>query len=166
MNRRSFNAGLSSIDTYSITLVSHDPNIISAQHFVESFLSETNLAHKAHEAHFSSIPILHLETFSDSFKSCNGRRILFLDHEGTLISSPKHKGLALPSIEQTELPIKLLMALVSDPRNIVYVTSNRQQSELIDLEAIEGLGLSAENGGFIRYAGESRWESCGLFTSV
>lgn len=60
---------------------------------------------------------------------------------------------AVPPAEMLEA----LKILVRDPRNVVFVISGRDQACLDNwLGEVEGLGLSAEHGSFIKYPGK-KW---------
>lgn len=58
----------------------------------------------------------------------------------------------------TEDTLTALAALSADPRNLVYIISGRD-GDFLDqhLGHIEGLGMSAEHGGFIRAPGSKQW---------
>ena len=58
----------------------------------------------------------------------------------------------------TEDTLTALAALSADPRNLVYIISGRDGAFLEQhLGHIEGLGMSAEHGGFIRAPGSRQW---------
>ena len=58
----------------------------------------------------------------------------------------------------TEDTLTALAALAADPRNLVYIISGRDGAFLEQhLGHIEGLGMSAEHGGFIRVPGSRQW---------
>jgi trehalose 6-phosphate synthase/phosphatase len=58
----------------------------------------------------------------------------------------------------TEDTLTALAALAADPRNLVYIISGRDGAFLEQhLGHIEGLGMSAEHGGFIRTPGSRQW---------
>lgn len=55
--------------------------------------------------------------------------------------------MAVPSLDA----LSALMKLTSDPRNVVYIVSGRDQAFLeLHLGHVKHLGMSAEHGGFIR----------------
>ena len=51
----------------------------------------------------------------------------------------------------------LLNALASNPQNIVYLMSTKRKDALEIFKSIPNLGMSAENGGFIKFAGKNNW---------
>lgn len=53
----------------------------------------------------------------------------------------------------------LIRKLCSDPGNTVYLMSGRQRSELAYYAAIPNLGISAENGCFLKLSGRTKWET-------
>ena len=62
--------------------------------------------------------------------------------------------MAIPSVPTLEA----LERLSSDPQNIVYIISGRDQAFLEQhLGHIKNLGMSAEHGGFIREPGTTEW---------
>ena len=62
--------------------------------------------------------------------------------------------MAIPSVHTLEA----LERLSSDPKNIVYIISGRDQAFLEQhLGHIKNLGMSAEHGGFIREPGTKEW---------
>lgn len=62
--------------------------------------------------------------------------------------------MAIPSAPTLEA----LERLTSDPTNIVYIISGRDQAFLEQhLGHIKNLGMSAEHGGFIREPGTTEW---------
>ncbi|KAF8493482.1 glycosyltransferase family 20 protein [Russula emetica] len=92
---------------------------------------------------------LMLERYSTSSK-----RLFLLDYDGTLAPIVKTPSMAVP----TEDTLTTLAALSADPRNLVYIISGRDGAFLEQhLGHIEGLGMSAEHGGFIRAPGSRQW---------
>ncbi len=56
--------------------------------------------------------------------------------------------------------LQALETLSSDPKNIVYIISGRDQAFLEQhLGHIKNLGMSAEHGGFIREPGSTIWSN-------
>jgi len=68
--------------------------------------------------------------------------------------------MAVPS----EATLEALGRLCADPKNLVYIISGRDGDFLEQhLGHINGLGMSAEHGGFMRAPGEKKWTN---FTEV
>ncbi len=66
----------------------------------------------------------------------------------------KTPSMAIP----TQDTLRALTALSADPRNLVYIISGRDGAFLEQhLGHIEGLGMSAEHGGFMRTPGSKQW---------
>jgi len=86
--------------------------------------------------------------------SKSSKRLFLLDYDGTLAPIVKTPSMAVP----TEDTLTALAALSADPHNLVYIISGRDGAFLEQhLGHIEGLGMSAEHGGFIRAPGSRQW---------
>ena len=82
------------------------------------------------------------------------KRLFLFDYDGTLAPIVRLPHMAVPS----ENTLKALEELSSDPKNVVYIISGRDQAFLEEhLVHIKGLGMSAEHGGFIKEPGSSTW---------
>ena len=78
----------------------------------------------------------------------------FLDYDGTLTPIVKTPSAARPS----QLTIESLRILVKESENKVFVVSGRDQATLEAwLGDIEGLGMSAEHGCFLKMPGAKEW---------
>lgn len=100
-------------------------------------------------------PYLPKDTLKGSYDRAKKRLFLF-DYDGTLTPIVKTPSMAVPSPDA----LLALTKLSSDPNNIVYIVSGRDQAFLeIHLGHIRKLGMSAEHGGFVREPqnGESDW---------
>ncbi|KAK7047301.1 hypothetical protein VNI00_006532 [Paramarasmius palmivorus] len=87
-------------------------------------------------------------------KEGTGKRLFLFDYDGTLAPIVRVPSMAIP----TEQTLYALRTLCADPRNVVYIISGRDQDFLEQhLGNIEGLGFSAEHGGFIREPGSKEW---------
>ncbi|KAH7887163.1 glycosyltransferase family 20 protein [Phlebopus sp. FC_14] len=76
-----------------------------------------------------------------------GKRLFLFDYDGTLTPIVKTPSMAIPSLDA----LNALSKLTSDPNNIVYIVSGRDQEFLeTHLGHIKHLGMSAEHGGFMR----------------
>ncbi len=102
----------------------------------------------------TSIPRLSLHTLSENY-AASQRRLFIIDYEGTLASWGSPRSIILTSPQRT---IDVLNELLLDPKNIVYVMSGRRPEELDRLFGrVPKLGIVAENGCFLKYAGGERW---------
>jgi len=82
------------------------------------------------------------------------KRLLLFDYDGTLTPIVKTPSMAIPSEDTLEAIAKL----TSDPKNLVYIISGRDQNFLEHhFGHFKNLGMSAEHGGFIREPGHDRW---------
>lgn len=76
------------------------------------------------------------------------------DGQGTLTPIVKMPSMALPSPDA----LTALAKITSDPNNIVYIVSGRDQAFLEEhLGHFPRLGMSAEHGGFIRSPDSATW---------
>ncbi|KAG1722667.1 glycosyltransferase family 20-domain-containing protein [Suillus lakei] len=83
-----------------------------------------------------------------------GKRLFLFDYDGTLTPIVKMPSMALPSLDA----LAALAKLTSDPNNIVYIVSGRDQAFLEEhLGHFPRLGMSAEHGGFIRSPDSAEW---------
>jgi trehalose 6-phosphate synthase/phosphatase len=93
-------------------------------------------------------PLLDTADFASKYRSA-GKRLIFLDYDGTLtpiVSSPEE---ARPS----ERCVDILTRLTRDPKNQVYVISGRSAASLESfLGGVPRLGMSAEHGCAIRFS--------------
>ncbi|SAM00463.1 hypothetical protein [Absidia glauca] len=140
----------------------------SAQNFAATIISELAKVHSATGRRFSAqIPPLEMDRLKAAFESSKSRVAIFplhiprflFDYGGTLVTHGK-----TASAKELDRLIKVLTQLTSDPRNAVYVISGRTKQEVErDLGEVPNLGLSAENGYYIKPRGED-WQS--LFEQI
>ncbi|KAJ1561955.1 Trehalose-6-P synthase/phosphatase complex subunit [Nowakowskiella sp. JEL0078] len=122
----------------------------TAQAWVDSFVNEVTKVHETLQHSIaSSIPPLPFTMVQHEY-SVSSKRILFLDHDGTLV--PVGSPLANNIYE-------VLMHLSADPKNIVYLMSGRTKDSLDVFGGIPNVGICAENGCFIKFAGKNKWET-------
>jgi trehalose 6-phosphate synthase/phosphatase len=78
-----------------------------------------------------------------------------IDTQGTLTPIVRTPSMALPSVDA----LNALTKLSSDPNNVVYIVSGRDQAFLEEhLGHLPRLGMSAEHGGFIRSPDSAEWK--------
>ncbi|KAF9583769.1 threalose-6-phosphate phosphatase [Lunasporangiospora selenospora] len=124
----------------------------TAQFWAKNFISELVLNVRTWDQS-APTPYLDLNTITDRYKKAK-RRLLMFDYDGTLTPIRKTPGAAVPQ----EHMLKALKALTSDPKNIVWIISGRDQKVLEDwLGGVENLGFSAEHGSFMRQPGGKKW---------
>ncbi|CAO3615707.1 unnamed protein product [Cunninghamella blakesleeana] len=102
----------------------------------------------------SSTSLLTLDKILPVYR--NGKKRIFcIGFDGTLI--PLHKNIRGPNALPTAT-INTLQNLCNNPKNEVWVISNRDEATLDRyLGKVKGLGLSGEHGAFIKYPHSHRW---------
>ena len=84
-----------------------------------------------------------------------GRRLLFLDYDGTLVPFRNRPHEAVPPVRL----VSLLTRLSDRPGDRVVLVSGRPRAQLDPwFGSIEGLWLAGEHGAIIRPAGSTSWE--------
>ncbi|KZV61342.1 glycosyltransferase family 20 protein [Peniophora sp. CONT] len=100
-------------------------------------------------------PVLPTEHMLSSYRSAK-KRLFMLDYDGTLTPIVRTPEMAVPSDDT----LKALELLTADPRNLVYIISGRDSAFLMQhLGHFQGLGMSAEHGGFMREPGSETWKN-------
>lgn len=124
----------------------------TAQHWIQSLLGRLEKAHISRERKNNFfIPRLEIGQLVSEWRASKSRLLLF-DLEDTLV---EEAGICNIAMGSSEAVLKKLEELCSDARNRVYVLSGRGASDLDKLVArIPQIGLVAENGCSIMYAGE------------
>lgn len=84
-----------------------------------------------------------------------GRRLIFLDYDGSLVPFTEDYNKAKPPRAVTEL----LAELGSDPKNDVVLISGRRPAELKDWFGGLNINLVAEHGGAVKKAGNRKWST-------
>ncbi|KAI7858774.1 glycosyltransferase family 20-domain-containing protein [Circinella umbellata] len=98
-------------------------------------------------------PILNPEFAAEKYQQAK-RRLLCFDYDGTLTPICKIPSQATPPPDMLEA----LEKLCADPRNDVWVISGRDEAALDKwLGHIDGIGLSAEHGCFMKYPHSKKW---------
>ncbi|KAI8149805.1 glycosyltransferase family 20-domain-containing protein [Fennellomyces sp. T-0311] len=101
----------------------------------------------------SYTPLLRREYAAQKYNAAE-RRLLCFDYDGTLAPICKLPSAAVPPPDMLEA----LEKLCADPKNDVWVISGRDEAALDKwLGHIDGIGLSAEHGCFMKYPHSSKW---------
>lgn len=131
-------------------VLSHD-----AEHWLKSFLETLDTAYEQQSRqHTISIPRLSVNDLAGKYKKSH-KRLFMLDYEGTLAAHGSPLNIPFHSPQRT---IKALTDLMYAPGNTVYVMSGRTPEEMDSLLRLTpGIGMVAENGGFIKQAGQDGW---------
>lgn len=126
----------------------------TAAYWAESFITEALRVSSDMQNRFSvpipHVPLYHIE---EEYRKAK-KAVFFLNYDGTLVPFEK-----TPHVDvSTQNLVQLLTDLTSNPKNCVYVMSGRTKSSLErHLGKVPNLGLSAENGAFIKKIGSSEW---------
>ncbi|KAG0741287.1 hypothetical protein G6F57_001269 [Rhizopus arrhizus] len=125
----------------------------SAQQFASNVISSLSKVQNHPARRFSiKIPKLSATILNEACKNYKKRLFLF-DYGGTLIPHGKP-----PGSKDIARVLDLLTKLTSDPNNTVYVISGRTKINVdTDLGSVPDLGLSAENGFYIKPSG-GNWQ--------
>ncbi|KAI9197114.1 glycosyltransferase family 20-domain-containing protein [Polychytrium aggregatum] len=125
----------------------------SAQNYVESFVNELIRSFNENQNNIPShIPVLTSDTIKE-FHDDSEYRLFLLDYDGTLVNE---RDVFLPSSRGVQAAVRL----AEDPKSIVYIISGRPKTELLRAFAsYPQIGLSAENGSYLKHAGQSEWQS-------
>jgi trehalose-phosphatase len=124
----------------------------SEAHWVRKFLLKLDSCKEVMHRYGPKSYILSA-TVKEAYDKCTDR-YLFLDYDGTLAPIVSVPSAAEPG----PTAMDSLRRLCSNPRNHVYIISGRDRS-ILDawLGDIKGLGISAEHGCFLKYAGSEEW---------
>ena len=127
----------------------------TGSYWFSEFLNRLNIAHdQQHKRSQLHVPPLSITTFSTKYQAA-GRRLFFLDFEGTLVCWGPVNQIITVSLQRT---LDILIDLLLDERNIVYVMSGRRPEELDRIfRRVPNLGLIAENGCSLKYCGSDEW---------
>jgi trehalose 6-phosphate synthase/phosphatase len=90
----------------------------------------------------------------------SGRRLFFLDYDGTLTPLVRHPGLAGPDPTRREL----LRSLGAEPKNTIVVASGRERHTLEEWLGDLPIGLVAEHGSWLRPVNQD-WRHVKLLSS-
>lgn len=127
-----------------------------AQHWIQSLLGRLERAHIDQQRR-NNLFVPRLEIGQSEWRASKSRLIL-LDLEGTLM----HDDPLLDYAKGFEVPeevIKVLHNLTEDPKNRVYILSGKGTQDLTKIvERVPRVGLVAENGCAVMYAGSAPHE--------
>ncbi|EHY52076.1 Trehalose-6-P synthase/phosphatase complex subunit [Exophiala dermatitidis] len=135
----------------------HD--IVVKQNAVQWFDTYTKALDHAWKEHSirdsTSVPRLSLTSLKPKYLRAS-KRLIILDYEGTLASWGSPTDIILTTPKRS---IDVLNDLIEDKRNTVYVMSSRMPEEMERLfSPVSGLGMIAENGGFLMEPGSDEWD--------
>ncbi|KAI5463609.1 family 20 glycosyltransferase [Mariannaea sp. PMI_226] len=127
----------------------------TGSHWFSEFLSRLDVFYdEQHKRDQTSVPRLSIPNVSTKYQSAK-RRLFLVDYEGTLVNWGPVNQIIPVSPQRT---LDVLNDLLLDERNTVYVMSGRRPEELDRVfRRVPNLGLIAENGCFVKEAGEENW---------
>jgi trehalose 6-phosphate synthase/phosphatase len=113
---------------------------------------------QVHNEHYRrdtmSIPRLNVNKLCQTYKNAS-RRLLLLDYEGTLAPFGSAKSTVFANMSRVT---DVLIELIQDDKNQVYVMSGRTLEELERIFGrVPGIGLVAENGCYLREMYTDEW---------
>ncbi|PWN34299.1 uncharacterized protein FA14DRAFT_148630 [Meira miltonrushii] len=127
-----------------------------AQHWIQSLLGRLERAHIDQQRR-NNLFVPRLEIGQSEWRASKSRLIL-LDLEGTLMRDDPLLDYA-KGFEVPEEVINVLYQLTEDPKNRVYVLSGKGTQDLTKVvESVPRVGLVAENGCAVMYAGSAPHE--------
>ncbi|KAJ1921921.1 Trehalose-6-P synthase/phosphatase complex subunit [Mycoemilia scoparia] len=126
----------------------------TARNFVLKFLGRIDENNENTQCYSTKLPLLDIPSELPLYKT-GSKRLLFLEYEGVLapINLSAHK------VNYHDLARSVLKKLASDPKNAVYVISEKSRKELESLLGdIDGLSMAAENGCFVYQCQTKTWK--------
>ncbi|KAG0076071.1 hypothetical protein BGZ93_002644 [Podila epicladia] len=131
----------------------------TAQFWAQGFVSELIKVHGDVQRRYSiHIPLLDMQVVLPQYQAAK-RRLLLLDYDGTLLPYDRHTPLRSKGKTSKEEMIRVVRELAQDPRNTVYIMSGRTRESLTNtFGSVEGIGLCAEGGCFLKPPGKSTWD--------
>ncbi|KAJ5103270.1 alpha-trehalose phosphate synthase subunit [Penicillium argentinense] len=121
--------------------------------FLQTALTDAHSMQQARDA--QAVCPLRIEDLRENYNSSE-TRLIFVEDGATFIT-PTNSDPSKPSQEAVEI----LEILADDPKNIVYLTSNRSPEQLDSMASVlpENIGMIAENGCFIKLLRAPFWIS-------
>lgn len=134
-------------------------DIVVKQNAIDWFESYTTALERAWKEHSvrdsTSVPRLSVSGVKSKYQRAS-RRLIILDYEGTLAAWGSPTDIILTTPKRS---VDVLNDLVDDKKNIVYVMSSRMPEEMERLfSPVSGIGMIAENGGFVQEPNSDEWE--------
>lgn len=122
----------------------------------QSYINALEHAWKEHSIRDStSVPRLSLPAVKSKYQKAK-KRLIILDYEGTLASWGSPTDIILTTPKRS---VDVLNDLTEDKKNLVYIMSSRMPEEMEHLfRPVTGIGMIAENGGFVMEPGTDEWE--------
>ncbi|CAO3587680.1 unnamed protein product [Absidia cylindrospora] len=127
----------------------------TASFWAHSFVSHLISISEQQNLQSHATPALDMTSLVNKYQSAN-KRLMFFDYDGTLTPIVSTPGEAKPSPDM----LKYLQTLCDNPQNLVWVVSGRDQNTLDEwLGGVQGLGLSAEHGCYMKAPLCQEWSS-------
>lgn len=129
----------------------------TAMSWISSFQSSLFKSSRAQSSHKPTpISSQTVKAIKESYERSN-RRLIFLEDESIFASKSRSE----PKSEPKPEPYTLLESLANNPKNQIYITSNKspEQLEAVTTKLPKDIGYIAENGCFKREINTTKWET-------
>ncbi|CBQ71131.1 related to alpha,alpha-trehalose-phosphate synthase, 115 KD subunit [Sporisorium reilianum SRZ2] len=132
----------------------------TAQQWITSLLGHLERAHLEQERLENMfVPRLEVAQLVSEWRAAHSR-LLLIDLEETLVTYDPLVAHEQGGFQPPEWLFKLLNDLAADSKNVVYILSGMGTDDLDRIASrIDSIGLVAEDGCFVKHAGENQWNS-------
>ncbi|GAC98659.1 glycosyltransferase [Pseudozyma hubeiensis SY62] len=132
----------------------------TAQQWITSLLGHLERAHLEQERLENMfVPRLEVAQLVSEWRAAHSR-LLLIDLEETLVTYDPLAAHEQGGFRPPEWLFKLLSDLAADAKNVVYVLSGMGTNDLDRVASrIDSIGFVAEDGCFVKHAGENHWNS-------
>ncbi|TKY86038.1 hypothetical protein EX895_004863 [Sporisorium graminicola] len=132
----------------------------TAQQWITSLLGHLERAHLEQERLENMfVPRLEVAQLVSEWRAAHSR-LLLIDLEETLVTYDPLAAHEQGGFQPPDWLFKLLNDLAADSKNVVYILSGMGTDDLDRIASrIDSIGLVAEDGCFVKHAGEHQWNS-------
>ncbi|CDW99593.1 hypothetical protein [Sporisorium scitamineum] len=132
----------------------------TAQQWITSLLGHLERAHLEQERLENMfVPRLEVAQLVSEWRAAHSR-LLLIDLEETLVTYDPLAAHEQGGFQPPDWLFKLLSDLAADSKNVVYILSGMGTNDLDRIASrIDSIGLVAEDGCFVKHAGENQWNS-------
>ncbi|KAJ3220527.1 hypothetical protein HDU81_011377 [Chytriomyces hyalinus] len=130
----------------------------TAQNFVEKFVGAIPRVHE--DLVTSRIPMLVTGNVLDAYRGSKRRIFVSGVMHFDLCSLDQCGYVSNDTVQETSPDVvELVRQLSSNPNNFVYLMSGRRKKDLTQFAGIPNVGLCAENGCFLMFANQTKWQT-------